>query len=131
MEQNQIPEKDRIITNLIFRLGDILYSLMYENLEAMNKLGFDLKGQTKLRFQKMMVAHNEAKKAYLNFTKDIEGLTPDEIDQFTQDSDVIRQFILLITDKTLGRPENIEKAWDILYSLPSDNVLELPKNIEL
>lgn len=131
MEQNQIPEKDRIITNLIFRLGDILYSLMYENLEAMNKLGFDLKGQTKLRFQKMMVVHNEAKKAYLNFTKDIEGLTPDEIDQFTQDSDVIRQFILLITDKTLGRPENIEKAWDILYSLPSDNVLELPKNIEL
>ena len=121
MEQNQIPEKDRIITNLIFRLGDILYSLMYENLEAMNKLGFDLKGQTKLRFQKMMVVHNEAKKAYLNFTKDIEGLTPDEIDQFTQDSDVIRQFILLITDKTL----------DILYSLPSDNVLELPKNIEL
>lgn len=131
MEQNQIPEKDRIITNLIFRLGDILYSLMYENLEAMNKLGFDLLGQTKLRFQKMMVVHNEAKKAYLNFTKDIEGLTPDEIDQFTQDSDVIRQFILLITDKTLGRPENIEKAWDILYSLPSDNVLELPKNIEL
>ena len=131
MEQNQIPEKDRIITNLIFRLGDILYSLMYENLEAMNKLGFDLKGQTKLRFQKMMVGHNEAKKAYLNFTKDIEGLTPDEIDQFTQDSDVIRQFILLITDKTLGIPENIEKAWDILYSLPSDNVLELPKNIEL
>mgnify|MGYP001258078875 FL=1 len=131
MEQNQIPEKDRIITNLIFRLGDILYSLMYENLEAMNKLGFDLKGQTKLRFQKLMVVHNEAKKAYLNFTKDIEGLTPDEIDQFTQDSDVIRQFILLITDKTLGRPENIEKAWDILYSLPSDNVLELPKNIEL
>ena len=130
MEQNQIPEKDRIITNLIFRLGDILYSLMYENLEAMNKLGFDLKGQTKLRFQKMMVVHNEAKKAYLNFTKDIEGLTPDEIDQFTQDSDVIRQFILLITDKTLGRPENIEKASDILYSLPSDNVLELPKNIE-
>ena len=53
MEQNQIPEKDRIITNLIFRLGDILYSLMYENLEAMNKLGFDLKGQTKLRFQKI------------------------------------------------------------------------------
>lgn len=131
MELNQIPEKDHIITNLIFRLGDILYSLMYDNLEAMNKLGFDLKGQTKLRFQRMMVAHNEAKKAYLNFTKDIEGLTPDEIDQFTQDSDVIRQFILLITDKTLGRPENIEKAWDILYSLPSDNVLELPKNIEL
>lgn len=131
MELNQIPEKDRIITNLIFRLGDILYSLMYDNLEAMNKLGFDLKGQTKLRFQKMMVVHNEAKKAYLNFTKDIEGLTPDEIGQFIQDSDVIRQFILLITDKTLGRPENIEKAWDILYSLPSDNVLELPKNIEL
>lgn len=59
---NEIPEKDRIITNIIFRLGDILYSLMYDNLESMNRKGFDLKGTTKLRFQKMMVAHNEAKK---------------------------------------------------------------------
>lgn len=74
-----------------------------------------------------MVAHNEAKKAYLNFTKDIEGLNPDEIDQFIQDSDVIRQFLLLITDKTLGRPENIDKAWELLYNLPSDNILELPE----
>lgn len=79
----------------------------------------------------MMVAHNEAKKAYLNFTKDIEGLNPDEIDQFIQDSDVIRQFLLLITDKTLGRPENIDKAWELLYNLPSDNILELPEKIQL
>lgn len=128
---NEIPEKDRIITNIIFRLGDILYSLMYDNLESMNRKGFDLKGTTKLRFQKMMVAHNEAKKAYLNFTKDIEGLNPDEIDQFTQDSDVIRQFLLLITDKTLGKPENIDKAWELLYNLPSDNILELPEKIQL
>lgn len=78
-----------------------------------------------------MVAHNEAKKAYLNFTKDIEGLNPDEIDQFIQDSDVIRQFLLLITDKTLGRPENIDKAWELLYNLPSDNILELPEKIQL
>lgn len=49
---NEIPEKDRIITNIIFRLGDILYSLMYDNLESMNRKGFDLKGTIKLRFQK-------------------------------------------------------------------------------
>lgn len=131
MATPEISERDRIITNLIFRLGDILYYLMEETIASLEKDNLDLKGSTKQRFHEMILAQKKAKKAYLNFTEDIKGLTPDEIEQFVQDSDVIRQFLLLITDKTLGHPENIEKAWELLYSLPSENVLELPKNIDI
>ena len=79
----------------------------------------------------MLEVQEKARKAFLRFTKDVAELREEQIHQYISDSDLMRNFILLLSDKLIGRPENIKKACEYLYDLPSENVFELDRQLDL
>lgn len=131
MAEPVFEPKDVLLTNLIWSLGDIMYILMDDNLESLRKKRLHLRHATKHRFGQALEQYSKSKELFLKFTQDIRELNPDQVEQFVQDSDLIRNFLLLLTDKLIGRPKNIKKAWEYLHSLESDNVLQIPKELEL
>ena len=128
----EFSDRGQLITNLIFRLADVLYIIQDDNLKEMHKKGLDLRHEAKYRFKKVIETSEASKKAYLTFTKDIQGLNDSQIEQFIIDSNILRQFILLLSDRIVGNKKNIHLAWDYLFSLPSNNILNINKDdIEL
>lgn len=128
----EFSDREQLITNLIFRLADVLYIILDDNLKEMHKKGLDLRHEAKYRFKKVIETSEASKKAYLTFTKDIQRLNDSQIEQFIIDSNILRQFILLLSDRIVGNKKNIQLAWDYLFSLPSNNILNINKDdIEL
>lgn len=128
----EFSDREQLITNLIFRLADVLYIILDDNLKEMHKKGLDLRHEARYRFKKVIETSEASKKAYLTFTKDIQGLNDSQIEQFIIDSNILRQFILLLSDRIVGNKKNIQLAWDYLFSLPSNNILNINKDdIEL
>lgn len=128
----EFSDREQLITNLIFRLADVLYIILDDNLKEMHKKGLNLRHEAKYRFKKVIETSEASKKAYLTFTKDIQGLNDSQIEQFIIDSNILRQFILLLSDRIVGNKKNIQLAWDYLFSLPSNNILNINKDdIEL
>lgn len=79
----------------------------------------------------MLEVQEKARKAFLCFTKDIAELNDEQIYQYISDSELMRNFILLLSDKLIGRPDNVKKAWEYLYDLPSENAFELDRELDL
>lgn len=98
----EFSDREQLITNLIFRLADVLYIIQDDNLKEMHKKGLDLRHEAKYRFKKVIETSEASKKAYLTFTKDIQGLNDSQIEQFIIDSNILRQFILLLSDRIVG-----------------------------
>ena len=131
MSDVKFTPKEVRTTNLVWLLSDIMYVLMDDNLKTLKSKGLTLRHDTKYRYNKMLEAQEKAKQSFLRFSKDIMGLREDQIDQYEYDSDLMRSFILLLSDKLIGKPENIHKAWEFLFDLPSDNIFELDKELNL
>lgn len=110
------------ITNIIWILADIQYLLMKKNMADMKKKGMGLKQDAKHRFNLMMEAQKKAKYQYTRFLEDILQLKDNQLDQFYEDSNMIRSFILLIYEKLVGNPDNVQKAWQLLNELPAEPV---------
>ena len=51
MDTLQFTPKQNLMMNTIFRLGDALYDMMFENLQDLNAVGITLKGSTLFRFK--------------------------------------------------------------------------------
>lgn len=127
----QFEPKEILLTNLLWLLGDVMQILMSDNLEALKAKKLTLRHETKYRYGQMLEVQEKARKAFLRFTKDVAELREEQIHQYISDSDLMRNFILLLSDKLIGRPENIKKAWEYLYDLPSENVFELDRELDL
>ena len=128
----EFSDREQLITNLIFRLADVLYIIQDDNLKEMHKKGLDLRHEAKYRFKKVIETSEASKKAYLTFTKDIQGLNDSQIEQFIIDSNILRQFILLLSDRIVGNKKIIKLSWDYLFYLPSNNIININKDyIEL
>lgn len=110
----EFSDREQLITNLIFRLADVLYIIQDDNLKEMHKKGLDLRHEAKYRFKKVIETSEASKKAYLTFTKDIQGLNDSQIEQFIIDSNILRQFILLLSDRIVGN----KKKYTISLGLP-------------
>lgn len=115
--------------NTIFRLGDALYDMMFENLQDLNAVGITLKGSTLFRFKQMMKTQKMAESAYLNFLKDSEELKVDEFDSFSMDGEILKKFIILLVDRIINNPKNMRKIWDYMQHLESQNILKPCKEL--
>lgn len=127
----QFEPKEILLTNLLWLLGDVMQILMSDNLEALKAKRLTLRHETKYRYNQMLEVQEKARKAFLRFTKDIAELNDEQIYQYISDSELMRNFILLLSDKLIGRPDNVKKAWEYLYDLPSENAFELDRELEL
>lgn len=117
--------EEKLVTNLIFRLGDVLYVLMQDTLKEMNKKGIDLKHLTKYRFRVMYKSLAMARDACNRFSSDVGQLNPDQVDQFFTDSDQLRELILMITHKVTGNDNNYKALVKFLESLPESKTNKL------
>lgn len=125
-QEYPLSDRERIITNLVFRLGDVCYVLLSDINYTLRRKNLDLHRETKMRFNRMLEQQKLAEKAYLSFTSDIRKLDEDLLDQFINDADLLRQLILLLVDKSIGEEGNLTKIWDFLKTLKSDNKLVRP-----
>lgn len=127
----QFEPKEILLTNLLWLLGDVMQILMSDNLETLKAKSLTLRHETKYRYNQMLEVQEKARKAFLRFTKDVAELKDEQIYQYISDSELMRNFILLLSDKLIGRPDNVKKAWEYLYDLPSENVFELDRELDL
>lgn len=125
-QEYPLSDRERIITNLVFRLGDVCYVLLSDINDTLRRKNLDLHRETKMRFNRMLEQQKLAEKSYLSFTSDIRKLDEDLLDQFINDADLLRQLILLLVDKSIGEEGNVTKIWDFLKTLKSDNKLVRP-----
>lgn len=137
MENNKNSEEildktEVMLTNLIWILGDVQYMLMKRNIEELRKKNLGLRHDTKYRFNQMVEAQDRAKKATARFTQDVLELSDGQLDQYYEDSNMMRNIILLAYDRLVGRPDNVQKAWEFLKDLSSyDTIPDIDELLKL
>lgn len=112
------------LTNLIWVLGDIQYMLMEKNIETMKRKNMGLRHDTRYRFNQMIEAKVKAKLAYERFTRDVMGLSGDQLGQYYEDCNMLRKMILLTYEKLVGSNENVQKTWEFLNNLKAEPVFD-------
>lgn len=128
----RIDKTEAILTNLIWVLGDIQYILMNRNIAELRKKNLGLRRDTKYRFNQMVEAQDKAKKAIERFTRDVMELDTNQLYQYYEDSNMMRNMIILLYDRLVGNPENVQKVWEFLDNLaPNDSIPDIEELLKL
>lgn len=117
-------KREEATTKLIFKLSDVLYVLMQENIKSIKSKNLDLKHDTKYRFNRIIDTLKQAEVACSRLTRDVEALDDNQVDQFFIDGDKLRELILLISDRIMGNYVNYDNIVEHIKSLPSMGIFD-------
>lgn len=118
---SRVPERERIIANIAYLMGDVTDSLMLDAQFYVRAAGYDLKQRIKQRWRRAVEATAAARRAWKEFATDMYDPThADTVEGWCNDSDWYADIILLIADRTGDDPQRRDMVRRYLLRLRSE-----------
>ncbi len=102
-----IPERERILTNVAYLMGDVTDTLMLDAYCRIHRAGFDMKQSIKQRWRYAVDATHRAERAWHQLMKELYEKGSDT-EQLCEESDWFADMIVLLADRAGDDPERRE-----------------------
>lgn len=102
-----IPERERILTNVAYLMGDVTDTLMLDAYSRVYRAGFDMKQSIKQRWRYAVDATHRAERAWKQLMKELYEHDSDT-DALCEESDWFADMIVLLADRAGDDPKRRE-----------------------
>ncbi len=114
LSEQQIKE-----TSLAYLLTDVIYQIMFQLCEQMQRGGMDLRHETKRRFNDLFKAAESFRDKAMRIAKDIELLDNDKVfDDYFQDADWMAEVIRILYQRACVSDDAKLRIRSLLFNLP-------------
>lgn len=114
----QIPERERILTNIAYLMGDVTDALMMDAYVYVERAGYGVKQSIKQRHRYAVEATHRAQRAWWQFERELYEKASDT-DELCEESDWFADIIVLIADRAGDDPKRRDMIRKMLLRLKS------------
>lgn len=119
LRDSQVPETANAQTAIAYLLTDVLYQILFELCEQMQKHGLDLKFEAKRRFNDLFRTAKAFRAAASKANEAVFTLREQDIDNYFNDVIWLREIIELLYDRSMGTTDAHDRIKALLFNLPS------------